>query len=181
MRFRHVVRGGRHVRVVDPAWRSPLDGSYAAQRGGRWNPPGSFPVVHLCSTVQVARANVLRRFDGLPYSVLDLLPDRRPDLVETDVREHRAVDVVTDAGCRAAGLPPTYPREPDGTEVRWARCQRIGQIAWEQAEAAIACRSAAARAGDEDEELAWLVHGREDRLRVRRRRSFDDWFARSTG
>ncbi|MGZ8637616.1 MAG: RES domain-containing protein [Actinomycetota bacterium] len=179
MRFRHVVRGGRHVRVADPAWRSPLDGSYAAERGGRWNPPGSFPVVYLCSTAQIARANVLRRFDGLPYSVLDLLPDRRPVLVETDVREHRAVDVVTDAGCRAAGLPETYPRDADGIEVGWNRCQPVGRIAWAQNEASIACRSVAARPDDEGAELAWFVHRREDRLRVRRRRPFDDWFAPS--
>jgi hypothetical protein len=177
MRFRHVVRGGRYVRVADPSWRHPVDGSHAAERGGRWNPPGSFPVVYLCSTVAVARANVLRRFDGLPYSVLDLLPDRRPALVETDVREHRAVDLVSGAGCRAAGLPTTYPHDTDGREVGWDRCQPIGRTAWEQGEPAIACRSAAARSTGDAEELAWFVHDRTDRLRVRRRRAFDDWFA----
>lgn len=177
MRLRHVTRGGRYVRVADPAWRRPLDGSYAADRGGRWNPAGSFPVVYLCSTVPVARAIVLRRFDGLPYSVLDLLPDRRPVLVETDVREHRAVDVVTDAGCRAAGLPETYPREPGGADVGWSRTQPVGRAAWEQGEASIACRSAATSSADEGEELAWFEHGGPDRLRVARRRAFDDWFA----
>ena len=110
MRFRHVVRGGTYLRVADPSWASSLDGRFAAERGARWNPPDSFPVVYLCSTVDIARANVLKRFDGLPYSALDLLPERRPTLVETEVRSHRAVDVVTDAGCRAAGLPTTYPR-----------------------------------------------------------------------
>lgn len=165
------------MRVADPSWRRPLDGSHAAERGGRWNAPGSFPVVYLCSTVQTARANVLRRFDGLPYSVLDLLPDRRPVLIETDVREHRPVDVVSDAGCRAAGLPETYPLDADGREVGWDRCQPIGRNAWDQGEAAIACRSAAARPGDAGEELAWFVRGREDRLRTRRRRAFDDWFS----
>ena len=177
MRFRHVARGGPYVRVADPSWRRPLEGSYAAERGGRWNPPGSFPVVYLCSTFQIARANVLRRFDGLPYSVLDLLPDRRPTLIETDVREHRAVDVVSDAGCRAVGLPETYPLDAGGGEVGWERCQPIGRTAWEQGEPAIACRSAAARPSDEGDELAWFVHGRDDRLGVRRRRAFDDWFA----
>jgi hypothetical protein len=176
VRFRHVVRGGRHVRVADPAWRSPLDGSFAAEHGGRWNPPESFPVVYLCSGLEVARANVLRRFAGLPYSVLDLRPDRRPDLVETDVREHRAVDVVTDAGCRAAGLPRSYPRDPNGAEVGWDRCRPVGRAAWEQGEPSIACRSAATRAGDRGEELAWFVRSRADRLRVERRRAFDDWF-----
>jgi hypothetical protein len=177
VRFRHVVRGGPYVRIADPSWRRPLDGSYAAERGGRWNPPGSFPAVYLCSTVGVARANVLRRFDGLPYSVLDLLPDRRPVLIETDVREHRAVDVVSDAGCRAAGLPETYPLDADGDEVGWDRCRPVGSAAWEQGEPAIACRSAAARSPDDGEELAWFVRGRGDRLRVRARRAFDDWFA----
>lgn len=176
MRFRHVVRGGWYVRVADPSWRLPLEGSYAAERGGRWNPAGSFPVVYLCSTVTIARANVLRRFDGLPYSVLDLLPDRRPVLVETDVREHRAVDLVSEAGCRTAGLPETYPRDADGSEVGWDRCQQIGRTAWEQGEASIACRSAATHPDDDGEELAWFVHGRGDRLRVRRRRTFDAWF-----
>lgn len=176
MRFRHVVRGGRYVRVADPSWRLPLDGSHAAERGGRWNPPRSFPVVYLCSTVGIARANVLRRFDGLPYSVLDLLLDRRPVLVETDVREHRAVDVVSGAGCRSVGLPETYPRDAEGSEVGWDRCQPVGLTAWEQGEASIACRSAAGRSDDEGEELAWFVRTREDRLRVGRRRSFEAWF-----
>ena len=177
MRFRHVVRGGTYLRVADPSWRSPLDGRFAGERGARWNPPDSFPVVYLCSTVEIARANVLRRFDGLPYSALDLLPDRRPTLIETDVGSHRAVDVITDAGCRAAGLPTTYPRAADGTEIGWDRCRATGRIAWDQGERSIACRSAAARPTDLGEELAWFVRDTADRLRVRRRRAFDDWFA----
>lgn len=177
MRFRHLVRGGRYLRVADPTWRRPLEGTFAAERGARWNPPDSFPVVYLCSTVEIARANVLRRFAGLPYSPLDLLPERRPALVETQVREHRAVDVVTDAGCRAAGLPVTYPRDADGSQIGWDRCQPIGRAAWDRQEASIACRSAAARPGDPGEELAWFVRGSADRLRAAKRRTFEDWFA----
>lgn len=176
-RFRHVVRGGRYVRVADPWWRRPFDGSFAAERGARWNPPASFPVVYLCSTIEIARANVLRRFVGLPYSLLDLLPERRPVLVETDVTEHRAVNVVTDGGCRAAGFPTTYPREADGTEIGWERCQPVGQAAWDQGERSIAYRSAAARPGERGEELAWFIRVPSDRLRSLRRRAFDDWFA----
>ncbi len=175
-RFRHVVRGGRYLRVADPSWRRPLDGSFAAERGARWNPPASFLVVYLCSTIEIARANVLRRFAGLPYSPLDLLPDRRPALVETDVTRHRAVNVVTDEGCRDAGFPATYPREADGTEVGWDRCRPVGQAAWNQGERSIAYRSAAARPGDPGEELAWFVRVPGDRLRSARRRAFDDWF-----
>ncbi|HSL11921.1 MAG TPA: RES family NAD+ phosphorylase [Actinomycetota bacterium] len=175
-RFRHVTRGGRYSRVVDPDWKRPLDPSFAAERGGRWNPPGSFPVVYLCATREVARANVLRRFDGLPYGVLDLLPERRPALVETDVEPHRAVDVVTDAGCRAAGLPASYPRDGRGRRIAWTRTQPIGEAAWSQGERSVACRSAALAKDERGEELAWFPRETRDRLKVARRRSFDEWF-----
>lgn len=175
-RFRHLVRGGRYSRVADPGWTRPLDPSFAAEGGGRWNPPGSFPVTYLCATREVARANVLRRFVGLPYGVLDLRPDRRPSLVETDVPEHRSVDVVTDPGCRAAGLPLSYPFDGRGVRLGWHRTQPIGATAWSQGERAIACRSAALPEGERGEELAWFVRERSDRPKVARRRAFDDWF-----
>jgi hypothetical protein len=171
-----VSRGGRYLRVVDPTWRRPLDPRFAAERGGRWNPPGSFPVVYLCATREVARANVLRRFAGLPYALLDLLPDRRPALIETDVPDRRVVDVVTDPGCRAAGLPITYPFEEGGEVVAWDRTKPIGTVAWDHGEAGIAARSAALPRGERGEELAWFVKTQDDRLRVSARRRFGDWF-----
>ena len=117
MRFRLVTRGGPYVRVADPAWLRPLDPRFAQERGGRWNPPHSFPVVYLCATRDVARAVVLRRFEGLPYGVVDLLPSRAPVLIATDVPEGRLVDVVGDAGCRAAGLPASYPLDGRGRTI----------------------------------------------------------------
>jgi len=172
-RLRHVVRNGRYVRVADPSWRRPLDPSFAAERGGRWNPPDSFPVVYLCADRDVARAVVAVRFGGLPYGILDLLPDRLPMLVESDVAEHRALDVVTDAGCRAVGLPRTYPKDSRRRTIPWRRTQPIGATAWSAGERSIACRSAALPAG---EELAWFVRTRADRLRVAARVPFDSWF-----
>ena len=177
-RFRHVVRRGRYVRVVDPDWRRPLDPGFAAGRGGRWNPPGSFPLLYLCANLEVARALVLNRFAGLPYGLLDLHPHRRPALVETDVPERRMVDLVTDAGCRAAGLPSTYPVDGRGRRVGWTRTQPVGEAAHEQGEAGIACRSAALARGARSEELAWFVRASADRLRTVRRRPFDHWFPR---
>jgi hypothetical protein len=161
--------------VADPAWRRPLDPGFAAARGGRWNPPSSFPVVYLCATRDVARANVLRRFAGLPFGLLDILPERRPVLIETDVPDRRAVDMTTDAGCRAAGLPITYPFDGRGRVVGWGRTQPIGATAWEQGEASIAARSAALAKGERGEELGWIVRTADDRLRVAVSR-FDDWF-----
>ena len=176
MRFRHVTRSGRFVRVADPVWRRPLDPTFAAGRGGRWNPPDSFPVLYLCATPAVAREVVLGRFDGLPYGLLDLRSDRRPVLIETGVPSHRAVDVLTDAGCRAASLPATYPYDTRGRKIRWERTQPIGEAAWAQGERSIACRSAALPKGGDGEELAWFVRERTDRLVVSARRAFDDWF-----
>ena len=175
-RFRHLVRGGRYLRVADPDWRRPLDPTFAAERGGRWNPPASFPALYLCATREVARGNVLRRFSGLPYGMLDLRPERRPVLVDTDVREHRAVDVITDAGCRAAGLPAGYPFDTRGRRIGWRHTQPVGSTAWTQGEPSIACRSAALSRGARGEELAWFPRSADDRLTVARRRSFDDWF-----
>lgn len=176
MRFRHVRRGGRYLRVADPSWLRPLDGRYARDRGGRWNAPGSFPVVYLFSALDVARSFVFARFEGHPYSAFDLRPESGPDLVETDVPEDRFVDVVTDDGCRAAGLPVTYPRDDDGAPVPHERCHPIGGRAFDQGEPGIACRSATARPSDEGEELAWFARGPRG-LRTRRRRAFADWFA----
>lgn len=176
MRFRHLRRGGRYLRVADPSWIRPLDGRYARDRGGRWNAPGTFAVVYVFGAIDVARSFVLTRFEGHPYSAFDLRPESGPDLVETDVPPGRFVDVVTDDGCRAAGLPATYPREADGAPVGHERCRPVGQAAWEQDEPGIACRSATARPSDRGEELAWFARGPRG-LRTRRRRPFDDWFA----
>jgi hypothetical protein len=175
-RFRHVERGGRYLRVADPGWRRPLDPRFAEERGGRWNPPDSFPVLYLCATHGVARANVLRRFAGMPYGMLDIRPERRPVLIETDVPERRLLDALTDAGCRAAGLPASYPFDGRGRVVGWARTQPIGATAWEQGESGIAARSATIPRAERGEELAWFVRTSEDRLRVAGRRRFDDWF-----
>jgi RES domain-containing protein len=176
MRFRHVTRGGPYERVADPAWLRPLDPRFARERGGRWNPPRSFPVVYLCATRDVARAVVLRRFEGLPYGVVDLLPSRAPVLIATDVPEGRLVDVVDDAGCHATGLPVSYPLDGRGRTIAWARTQPVGETAWEQGERGIACRSSAMARRERGEELAWFVRGSADRLRIDRRRAFEDWF-----
>jgi hypothetical protein len=176
MRFRHTTRGGPYVRVADPAWLQPLDPRFAQERGGRWNPPDSFAVVYLCAGPEVARAVVVRRFEGLPYGIVDLLPSRGPALIETDVPAGRLVDVVGDAGCRAAGLPTTYPFDGRGRRITWERTQPVGAAAWAQGERGVACRSATIAKRERGEELAWFVRRSKDRLRVTRRRGFEDWF-----
>jgi hypothetical protein len=172
---RTIRRGGRYARVADPRWENPLDGRYAQARGGRWNPPDSFPVVYLCASVGVARANVLRKLEGQPYGPEDLRPNAAPALVWTTVAEARYVDAITSRGCVSAGLPQTYPRDQAGAPIGWDACQPIGQAAWDGGAPGIACRSAAPQATAGGEELAWFMRGR-SRLRRRGTESFDEWF-----
>jgi hypothetical protein len=171
---RHLRRGGEYLRVADPDWEDPLDGGFAAIAGGRWNPPASFPVVYLCASVEVARANVHRKLSGQPYGPEDLNPATAPLLVATRVREDRFVDAVSDAGCRSLGLPKTFPRDSRGRTIGHERCQSIGQAAWDAGEPGIAARSAAPGAPPKGEELAFFSRRR--RLRPTRGQRFDQWF-----
>jgi RES domain-containing protein len=166
-----VARGGRYFRVADPAWADPLDGSHAGRLGGRWNPPASFAVVYLNRDVATARANVDRLLAGHPYGPEDLDPAEAYILVEADVPEDRYVDAVSDAGCRACGLPATYPRDADGALVPHAVCQPIGAAAHAAGRPGVACRSAAPGAASHAEELAAFVPVAEVR-----RIPFDNWY-----
>ena len=173
MIFRTIRRGGEYLRVADPTWENPLDGGYAMQSGGRWNPPGSFLVVYLNASLATARANVAQRFEGRPFSPEDLDPDEAPILVSTEVEADDFLDVVTDDGCVAAGLPTTYPRE-DGETLPHSRCQPIGKQARDEGHPGIACRSAADSALEGSEELAWFE--RREALVPTTVTPFESWF-----
>ena len=175
---RHVSRGGEYVRVAGVDWTDPLDGSYSMARGGRWNAPGAFPIVYLCATKGVARAYLSRKYHGFPYSVDEFAPGAGPDLVTTSVPHATVVDVVTPAGCTAAGLPQTYPLDATGHEVPWPPCQTLGQRWWTAGEPGIACPSATlvtqeGRPQSAGEELAWFQRGI---LPMTARVAFDAWF-----
>lgn len=174
--MRHVRRGGVYFRVADPHWGNPLDGSHAAQSGGRWNPPHSFPVVYLNRDVRVARANVARKFSGRPYGPELLEPRQAPVLVQTPVLEADYVDIITDEGCVEAGLSKQYPNEPGGGVVAWERCQPIGVAAWAAGDPGVACRSAAPTAPAGGEELAWFARTETSALKVETVLAFDQWF-----
>lgn len=173
MRFEKITRGGSYLRVADPSWKNPLDGSYARDHGGRWNSPGSFDVVYLCATLRVARAIVRQKLEGQPYGPEDLDPDEAPVLATAEIHRQSFVDLVTDKGCAAAGLSATYPRRK-GQAIGWGECQPIGLEAWQQGESGIACRSAAPAMKNTDEELALFPRG--ESLEPTRRQTFPEWF-----
>jgi RES domain-containing protein len=169
-----IEREGRYYRVVDPTWRDPFDGSDSRQRGGRWNAPNTFPVVYLNRDISTARAFVMHKFRGLPYGPELLRPDQAPMLVATDLARDTYVDVVTEAGCVAVGLPATYPLDATGALVPWAECQPIGQRVWDAGERGIACRSASLPGGVE--ELAYFTGAETARLEESSRWQFHRWF-----
>jgi hypothetical protein len=173
--MRRVRRGGAYFRIAEVEWADPLSAAYSVANGGRWNPPGTFPVLYLNRDLQTSRANLVRKFMGRPYGPEMLDPARAPVLIRTAVKDTDFVDAVTDEGCADLGLPVTYPLDEEDNEVGWDRCQPIGRHAWDAGESGIACSSAAThdRAG---EELALFVRPRDPALPIDRRLAFDAWF-----
>jgi RES domain-containing protein len=99
----------------------PLSGEGARLNGGRFNPPGSFPVLYLCLTRDCAVAEMRRLARRQALTIDDLLPrhlyryavslHRVLYLVEEDVRDH--------VGVALASL----------TGPEWTACQELGSVA----------------------------------------------------
>lgn len=174
LRFAHTSRSGTYNRVADPDWEDPLDGLPGVAAGGRWNPPGSFPVVYLNKSLPLARLFIAHKLMGHPYGPEDLDPEEAPVLALTDVPDDSYVDIVTDSGCAQAGLPVTYPSTAQGEVITHTACWPIGEEAWRIGEPGIACRSATVGAASSDEELAWFQ--RENQLHARDVMGFSKWF-----
>ena len=174
MKLLSIHRGGTYFRLAQADWRDPLSGAYSQTDGGRWNAPGSFPVVYLNRDERVVRANVIRKFRDQAIRLEDLIPEAAPSLAVIIVPEGEYADIVTDEGCVAAGLPATYPRDAGGAIVGWESCRPVGQSAWEDGHPGIACRSAAPTAPLDGEELAFFDTG--EALQLVEVRSFAQWF-----
>ncbi len=167
--------GGRYLRVADPDWDNPLDGTYARDNGGRWNRPGSYPVVYLNRSLRTARLNCLHKYRDLPYGPEDLDEAEAPVLVATDVADGQHADCISDTGLEGWGLPTSYPQHPDGEPVRWEECRPVGEAAHGAGLDGVACRSAAEGARPDDDELAYFE--RDDAaLEPAERVPFRDWF-----
>ena len=168
-------RGGACNRLAEPHWEDPLDTSFSKQHGGRWNVPGAYGVLYLNATERMARLQVEHKLAGQPFEIEDLDPAAQHDLVEVDVAETAALDLVSDDGLQAVGLPVSYPQDADGRPIPHARCRPVGQAAYDEPLPAVACRSAAAGAVRTDEELA--VFDRDVGIVARAaRRPFADWY-----
>lgn len=171
-----LIDGWTWWRIADRAWSDPLDPSFAMRRGGRWNPPDSFPTLYLNEDPVTARLNLRAFIAGWPYEPEDLRSDNGPLLVGATLPRHQRVcDVHTPQGVGAAGLPSTYPKDGRGRLVPHARCQPIGRRVRERELRGIRCRSARSRDGA-GRELAWFPAGPHSRAKPTTVRGFDDWY-----
>lgn len=171
------LRDGHHwLRVADPAWEDPLDPSFSARFGGRWNPPDSFPTLYLNEDVVTARLNLRAFIAAWPYEPEDLHDDTGPVLVAATLPGgQRALDVHTPEGVAAVGLPATYPLDQDGELVGHDACQPIGRDARERRLRGVRCRSARTPDGA-GRELAWFPASPRSRARRQRTLAFEAWF-----
>ncbi len=173
---RTVRRGGSYNRLAEPSWANPLDTSYSRQRGGRWNPPGSFGALYLNRDLRMARLQVLHKLSGHPYGVEDLDEAEQHELVDVEVAERDWLDCVTAAGLESVGLPDTYPRHRNGRPVRHVTYQPVGQAAFDDQRPGIACRSAATDALTTDEELGVFDREVDASVQMTGRHPFAEWF-----
>jgi hypothetical protein len=164
------------LRIADAGWADPCDPAFAASTGGRWNPPGSFPVLYLNEDVVTARINLRLFLHGLPYGPEDLVDRHAPVLVSVRVpRAQRVADVHSPAGVRAVGLPSTYPLDDAGAVVPHETCHPIGVAAKDAGLRGVRCRSARAPDGA-GRELAWFPATARSRATIVSVAAFSDWF-----
>lgn len=178
----HTIRlpDGHHwLRVADPAWVEPLDPGFARDRGGRWNPPGSFPALYLNEDLVTARAQVLKLLEGSPVEPEDL--DQGFDLVVATLpRAQVAADAGSDDGLEALGLPVTYPRYGNYRPVGHEVCQPVGMMVHQAGLRGVYARSAAIGDGS-GRELAWFPARETSRAALVERRRFQEWWYQGVG
>lgn len=178
LRTEQIPDGYRWLRVADPAWHDPLDPSFAAAGGGRWNPAGSFPVLYLNEDLVTARINLQLFIDGWGYGPEDLRDDSGPVLVAATLPRAQVVaDAHSDIGLAAAGLPTTYPVDGDGRPIGHDRCQPVGVAAKQAGLRGVRCRSARPVHGA-SRELAWFPATSRSRAHPVSVAPFRAWFYR---
>jgi hypothetical protein len=145
------------LRITRPHYADPFDPSFAERRGGRWNPPGSWPTLYLNHDLLTVHAQVRHLFTGRGVEPDDLDDDAPIRLAAATLPgRQRVAELVSAEGVASAGLPSTYPFDGDAAPVSHAATQRVGSRAHAAGLRGVWCRSAAG-AG---RELAWFPAAR---------------------
>jgi len=136
---------GSGYRHLSPKY-DPLSGEGARLNGGRFNPPGSFPVLYLCLTRYRAAAELQRADQRQAIGTGGLLPRH---LFRYDMRLERVLDLTDQHVRLSVGVSIEALIGPD-----WNVCQELGIAA--HALGAQAVRSPSATGVDDV--LAVFVH-----------------------
>lgn len=112
----------------------PKSGEGARRFGGRFNPPKSFPVVHLCLTRPCVVAELTRQAERQGISVADLLPR---ELWAVQVELDGVLNLTDSDGLEHLDLDPA-----DLTREGHELTREIGEAAFEQGFQAVRSRSA---------------------------------------
>jgi RES domain len=115
----------------------PLDGSYARDNGGRWNPPGSFSALYTSCSVQAAIAFLREHYRDEALQPWEQPEDKQRDLYTLHVEQDYLVDAVAPEGLAGLGLPTGYPRG-----ISHKTTQPIGQRLYDEHHPGIWCKCA---------------------------------------
>ncbi len=176
MRTESLPEGHRWWRIARADLAGPTRPDLARDRGGRWNPPGSFPTLYFNEDQATARVNLRRFIAGWPYEPEDLRDDTGPVLVGAFLPPRPAgrrgpLALRTPRGRVAS----TYPHDDAGRLIAHDRCQRIGAAAKERGLRGVRCRSANAPLGA-GRELAWFPATARSRAQLVARLPYSRWF-----
>jgi len=133
---------GTLFRAIPHGSQTPLSSQYAYQYGGRWNAPGSYPVLYTSGSVAGVRAYVDWQASYYGVDLADWAPEDQPDLLVLSIQGSYA-NVATNSGLTFYGLPTSYPIGYLGQEA-WTFTQPIGATIYADGWAGLVTRSATA-------------------------------------
>ena len=136
---------GPLYRCVPRIATDPLSGEFARRKGGRWNAPGRFGMLYTFLDPSMARRWLDVYYAHAGLTLADVQPEELPDLVILACVSATVVDLLTDGGLEAVGLPPTYPLGHE-TEAAYVVTQPIGARLHAARYPGLITRSAAAAA-----------------------------------
>ncbi len=161
------------LRIVGADYANPLDMSFAASQGGRWNPPGSWPTLYLNEDMATVHAQVRHMFVDRGVDPDDLHDEAPLRLAACTLpRRQRVADAHTGAGLRDLNLPASYPVNRRGNPIARGVTQSIGVTVHTAGLRGVWCASAAGLG----REIAWFpASGSSPRPAWSGSKPFRDW------
>lgn len=166
-RFNGVV-----YRSIPHSGTDPLDGSYARDNGGRWNPPGSFEVIYTSCSIKAAIAFLREHYRNESINPWEQPEEKQRDLYELLLDQDGLVDAISSEGLIGLGLPKSYPRR-----VSHSTTQPVGQRLYDEGHPGIWYRCAP----DPTEEEIALFRDHAQPIQVNSQsKRFGEWYPPNT-